>query len=148
MPRTTISLEDRFAIYDLLGAYVWALDTGDVEGVVNVFTKDAVSRDTRGNEFEGEEGIRAFATKFISMPAFRGRQHYVEHLKIEEAEGGGYKVTSYWTVLQWIYEHDVKKIVANGWSEDICVKVDGEWLIKARLLDYWSDQHGPWIGVK
>ncbi len=142
-----ISLEDRFGIYDVLGAYVWALDTGDVEGVVNVFTPDGRAMDTGGNVFEGSDGIRDFVTKFTSRPEFKGRQHYVEHLKIEPADGGGWKVTSYWTVLQWHADTGVREIFVNGYSHDTCVKLDGRWLIKERLLYYWNSEQLPWKGA-
>ncbi len=35
---TRPSVEDRIAIQDLIARYAWALDTGDVEGVVGCFT--------------------------------------------------------------------------------------------------------------
>jgi hypothetical protein len=37
-----LTTEDRIAINDLLAAYAWALDTGDVDALVACFTLDAV----------------------------------------------------------------------------------------------------------
>ncbi len=39
--RWRLSIEDRFALQDLIAANAWALDTGDIEALVACFTTDA-----------------------------------------------------------------------------------------------------------
>ena len=140
-----ITPEDRFAIEDLIGRYLWNLDTGDVEGVVAVFTPDGVVIDTQANRYEGEGGSRRFAVEFITREDFRGRQHLVTPLFFE---GGGdrYVVTSYWTVVKWRFALGTKEVASTGWSKDTVVRIDGRWLIQERRLGWWNDKHSPWVG--
>lgn len=140
-----LTLEDRAAISDCLGRYVWALDTGDVEGVVACFTPDGVTVDTQGNRDEGADGVRNFALRFITRPDFRGRQHQVTHLFFE-GDSERCVVTSHWTVMQWTVSANRKEVASIGYSYDTMVKHEGRWLIGERVLGWLSDQHGPWFG--
>ena len=140
-----IPTEDRFAIEDLIGRYLWNLDTGDVEGVVSVFTPGGTVIDTQGNRYEGEDGPRKFAVEFINREDFRGRQHLVTPLYFE-GEGDRYVVTSYWTVVKWRFALGTKEVASTGWSKDTVVRTDGRWLIEERWLGWWNDKHGPWVG--
>ena len=75
MPDATISLEDRQAIYDTLARYVWSMDTGDIEGVVAMFTSDGVVKDITGKHWDAAAGgVRGFATHFLTRPNRRGGQ--------------------------------------------------------------------------
>jgi hypothetical protein len=101
MPDATISLEDRQAIYDTLARYVWSMDTGDIEGVVAMFTPDGVVKDVTGKRWDvAVGGVRGFATHFLTRPNRRGGQHHVQHLFVEQVDGGGYRVTSYWVSIK------------------------------------------------
>lgn len=140
-----LTLEDRAAIDDRLGRYCWTLDTGDVDGVVACFTPDGAAVDTQGNRDEGPGGIRNFATRFITRPDFRGRQHQVTHL-FYEGDSERCVVTSYWTVFQWLFSANKKEVASVGYSYDTMVKRDGEWLIAERALGWLTDEHGPWFG--
>jgi hypothetical protein len=134
-------VEDREAIRDRLGRYVWTLDTGDIEGVVACFTPDGVTVDTSGNH----RPVRDFAADFISREDFRGRQHVVTHLFFE-GDGQRCVVTSHWTVVKWYFAEERKSVMSVGYSHDTLVKVNGDWLIAERALGWLTDQHGPWFG--
>ena len=139
MPDATISLEDRQAIYDTLARYVWSMDTGDIEGVVAVCTPDGVVKDVTGKRWDAAAGgVRGFATHFLARPNRRGGQHHVQHLLVEQAEEGSCRVTSYWVSIQWDAERDGKFIRAMGSYVDTCVKVDGQWRIKEKIIDPWN----------
>ena len=140
-----ISVDDRMAVYDLLGRYVWALDSGDADGFVNLFTPDGSFVDTRGNRHGGPDGLRKAVMGYFNDPDFRGRQHLVTHLFVE-GEPGRYTVTSYWTVIKWWFERNEKAVFSTGWSKDTCVKTPGGWKIEERALGWWTDQHCPWVG--
>jgi hypothetical protein len=102
MAHAEITVEDRQGIYDTLARYVWSMDTGDIEGVVATFTPDGVVKDVTGKRWDAAAGgVRGFATHFLTRPDRRGGQHHVQHLFVEHAEGGGYRVTSYWVSMQW-----------------------------------------------
>ena len=149
MSGATISLEDRQEIYDVLARYVWSMDTGDIAGVVATFTPDGVVKDVTGKRWDAAQGgARGFATHFLTRPNRRGGQHHVQHLFVEKAEGEGYRVTSYWVSITWDTAGDHKAIRAMGSYVDTCVKVDGEWLIKEKIIDPWNSETAPMVGAK
>jgi hypothetical protein len=143
-----LSLEDRQAMYDTLARYVWSMDTGDIEGVVATFTPDGVVKDITGKRWDAQEGgVRGFATHFLTRPHRRGGQHHVQHLFVENAAGGGYRVTSYWLSLRWDTEGDTKSIRSLGSYVDTCVKVGGTWRIKEKIIAPWNSETAPIVGI-
>jgi hypothetical protein len=147
MADANISLEDRHAIYDTLARYVWGMDTGDIEAVVATFTADGVVKDVTGKRWDvAAGGVRGFAGHFLRRPDRRGGQHHVQHLFVEPAAGGGYRVTSYWVSIQWDAEGDRRFIRAMGSYVDTCVKVDGRWRIKEKRIDPWNSATAPTAG--
>jgi SnoaL-like domain len=146
MTNTGVGMEDRQAIYDLLARYVWGMDTGDIEGVVATFTSDGVVKDVTGKRWDAAAGgARGFANYFLTRPNRRGGQHHVQHLFVEPADGGGYRVTSYWVSVQWDADSDRKSIRAMGSYLDTCVKVDGQWRIKEKIIDPWNSASAPTV---
>ncbi len=91
------ALEDRNAIVDTLNQYGQALDYGDFDRLVDVFTKDAV-RETRRldgsvNRWEGEQGTIDFATRHSHAP-----EEYHKHLAFNprmDIDGDSADVVSY-----------------------------------------------------
>ncbi len=148
MSGVQISPEDRQEIYDTLARYVWGMDTGDIAGVVATFTPDGVVKDVTGKRWDAAQGgARGFATHFLTRPNRRGGQHHVQHLFVENADGGGYRVTSYWVSIQWDTEGDRKSIRAMGSYVDTCVQVDGQWLIKEKIIAPWNSETAPIVGT-
>jgi hypothetical protein len=144
---THISLEDRQAIYDTLSRYVWAMDTGDIEGVVALFTPDGVVKDVTGKRWDAAAGgVRGFATHFLTRPNRCGGQHHVQHLFVEPCGGGAYRVTSYWVSIQWEAASDRKFLRAMGSYTDTCVNVAGQWLIQEKIIDPWNSATAPMLG--
>ena len=53
------SAEDRTLIYEMYARYSWALDTGDTDGYVALFTDDAeATEETRTGDARGAQGPR------------------------------------------------------------------------------------------
>jgi len=147
MADTNISLEDRQAIYDTLARYVWSMDTGDIEGVVATFTADGVVKDVTRKRWDAAAGgVKGFASHFLTRPNRRGGQHHVQHLLVEPAEGGGYRITSYWVSIQWEAEGDRKFIRAMGSYVDTCVLVESHWRIKEKIIAPWNSASAAMIG--
>jgi hypothetical protein len=147
MPEARISLEERQALYDTLARYVWGMDTGDIEGVVAVFTPDGEVKDVTGKRWDAAAGgVRGFANHFLTRPNRRGGQHHVQHLFVDPVDGGGCHVISYWVSMQWDAAGDRKLIRAMGSYRDTCVKVDGRWLIKEKIIDPWNSATAPVVG--
>lgn len=148
MAEAKISPEERQEIYDTLAHYVWGMDTGNIEGVVATFTPDGVVKDVTGKRWDAAAGgARGFATHFLTRPNRRGSQHHVQHLFVEPATGGGYCVTSYWVSIRWDTTADDKSIRAMGSYLDTCVKVNGRWLIKEKIIDPWNSTVAPLAGT-
>ncbi len=140
---TALTLEDREAIRDRLGRYAWALDIGDAEGVAACFTRDGVAVDSQGNRYTD---IVAFANAFIGREDFRGRKHLINPLFFD-GDCARCVLTSYWTVVKWYFAEQRMAVVATGYSLDTMAKQpDGDWLIAERVIRWFSDQHGPWMG--
>jgi hypothetical protein len=146
MADAKISLEDRQDIYETLARYVWGMDTGDIEAVVATFTSDGVVKDVTGKRWDAAAGgARGFATHFLTRPNRRGGQHHVQHLFVEPAHGGGYCIISYWVSMQWDAEDDRKLIRAMGSYRDTCVKVNGQWRIKEKIIEPWNSATAPMV---
>ena len=81
-----LTLEDRFAIQDVVARYAWALDTGDIDALVACFTPDArvveeVFEDP--DIWEGHDGIRRISEHYRNSKGFPGRQHHTSQLQVE-----------------------------------------------------------------
>ena len=81
------SAEDRTAINQMYARYSWALDTGDTDGYVALFTEDAVAtEETRMGTLEErkghEEHPRARSRKFHENPEFPGHQHQMGPVRV------------------------------------------------------------------
>ena len=81
---TEISVEDRFRIQDVLRSYVWANDSGSVEGVVAAFTPDGIVQPATGERIP----VRRWASETFAQPGRRGRQHWVQHITFEVTANG------------------------------------------------------------
>ena len=84
----TLSVQDRLAIGDLFARYMWAIDTGDVEGLVACFTEDGGLESPAVGRYAGRDGVRAFASRFARFHA-GGTQlrHIISNLLIEGDSG-------------------------------------------------------------
>jgi len=142
MAEAVLSAEDRFAIEDLLGRYFWAVDTGDVEGVVATFAEDALVRYEGGSAYEGIESIRRFAERAIGNHTARGRMHFNRPLFIER-RGDAVMMRSYLIAPQWTTQDDAKVLATVRYTEDTFIKSSGGWRIKERAIFLWNDKTAP-----
>jgi hypothetical protein len=138
-----LSNEDRQAIQDVLYWYVWCIDTGDREGIVGCFTPDGIVKDFSGTLWDAsKEGALGFARRYVDPPGRIGGQHWVQNLHFEETDGGC-RVTSYWYSARPPTATRPNPIGQLGRYIDTCVKVDGRWLIKSKIIDPWNDETVP-----
>lgn len=136
--------DERIAILDLYARYSWALDTGDTEGYVALFTEDAEAiEETPSGEIDSRRGrdeIRKLVLKFHEREDFPGHQHQMAQLVFEpdpENRPDHWVVRSYaWATinrppapphLHWV-----------GHIRDVVAKIDGEWLIRSKQIMGWS----------
>lgn len=155
---TAIRIEDRLAIQDLLAAYAWALDTGDVEGLVACFTPDTRMVEEVFEDpdiWEGHEGIRGLAKHYFNAPGFAGRQHHTTQLQFFPKDSDTIALRSFAFVTECKGEPPYI-LRFTGYYEDVVVRgTDGQWRFKARTIRLWDGAilknfpgHGQWVPRK
>ena len=138
--------EDELAIRELYARYCWALDTGDTEGYVALFTKDAeATEETAQGGLEvvsGPDEIRRLVRKFHDRPDFPGHQHQMAQLVFEADPDGRpdhWEVRSYaWATIN--RPPEPPHLHWCGHIRDIVAKVDGRWLIRRKDIMGWGGQ--------
>jgi uncharacterized protein (TIGR02246 family) len=140
----TVSADDRFAIHDLFMEYVWAADTGDLEGYVATFMAAALLVDSDGRSHRGAAAIRAYAHAFLSQPNGRGRIHFFQQMTVKP-EGAGLRVFSFWTVAQATASPREIRLRSLGTCDDLCLRVEGRWRFAERRIGRWNDETAPWL---
>jgi hypothetical protein len=136
-------LQTQFELQHLISRYVWALDTGDVDGIDRLFVPQALLQDTTGQRHVGAEAVRGYFAGLTALPEFRGRQHHIDHCLLAP-EGEGVRCRAYWSVTQWLTGPGRKELIGLGHSSDLFVRWQGEWRFAERLLYHWRDADCPW----
>jgi uncharacterized protein (TIGR02246 family) len=138
------SFEDRVAIHELYARYSWALDTGDTEGYLALFTEDAeATEETSRGDIEvrqGREEIRKLVLKFHDRPDFPGHQHQMAQFVFEADPDGRadhWVVRSYaWATIN--HPPEPPHLHWCGHVRDVVAKVDGVWLIRSKQIMGWA----------
>lgn len=136
-----LSVADRLAIADVLGRYLWAVDTGDADAVVEQFAPGAVIRYDDGRRFTGPEGLRAFALSAIGGAEARGRMHFNQPLFAQRA-GGDILHRSYLMVPQCLPDGTVA-IATLRYVEDRFTLTGRGWRIAERTIFRWNGNGRP-----
>jgi uncharacterized protein (TIGR02246 family) len=134
-----MSIEDRLAINDLFVRYTTALDSGDVETVVDCFTGDATLESPVIGVIAGHDAIRAFAGRFAAQRA-GGTQfrHMITNIAAEiELRGDQARATAYLLVL--ITRDGKSRRLPPGRYECEAVKEDGAWRFSRRVVFHDHD---------
>jgi len=136
---SAVPVADRLEIHELLARYAWALDTGDLDGLVACFTPDAVLIEEvfeDPDRWEGHEGIRRLAQHYSSAPGFPGRQHHISQVLID-GDASTAKVRAFTFVTECHGEPPYLLRFA-GYYEDKVAKRQGEWLFTERVIRLWD----------
>jgi uncharacterized protein (TIGR02246 family) len=141
---TPITTEDRLAIYELYARYCWALDTGDTDGYVALFTDDAeATEETRDRGLEVRKGraeIRKLVLKFHERADFPGHQHQMSQFVFDadpEGRADHVVVRSYaWATIN--HPPEPPHLHWCGHVRDVVAKVDGQWLIRSKDIMGWA----------
>ena len=140
------SSADRTEIYELYARYSWALDTGDTEGYVALFTENAeATEETRTGEIEVRKGrseIRKLVLKFHERADFPGHQHQMAQFVFEadpERRRDHWVVRCYaWATIN--RPPGPPYLYWCGHIRDVVAKVDGVWKIRSKAIMGWSGQ--------
>jgi ketosteroid isomerase-like protein len=137
------SVEDTLLIHDLYARYSWALDTGDTDAYVQLYTPDAVVHETRPEgvrQAVGHDGIRELVMRFHGDPNFPGRQHRTSQIVIAPDPQGR---AGHWLVRGYVLTTDNKDggpptLYWCGHTTDTVVKAGDDWLIAEREIKPWA----------
>jgi hypothetical protein len=128
--RPALSMEDKFAITELITRYNHAVDGGDPDGVAACFQVDG--------KFEGRSGVfvgRAEIRKLgmTVTPALLPR-HIVSNILIEPSETE--KDVAYIKSHLFFYEVTPAgfHFKTSGIYTDVVVRKDGQWKFRSRLM--------------
>ncbi len=136
--------EDRLAILELYARYCWALDTGDTDAYVALFTEDAeATEETRDRGLEvrkGRDEIRKLVLKFHQRPEFPGHQHQMAQFVFEPDPQGR---VDHWVVRSYAWatiNHPPAPPHLHwcGHIRDVIAKVNGQWLIRSKDIMGWA----------
>lgn len=140
------SAQDRMEIYELYARYSWALDTGDTDRYVALFTSDAeATEETREGGLEvrkGHEEIRKLVLKFHNRSEFPGHQHQMAQLVFDPDPRGR---ADHWVVRSYAWA-TINRPPASphlhwcGHVRDVVAKVDGEWKIRHKAIMGWAGE--------
>jgi hypothetical protein len=129
--------EDRLAIFELYARYSWALDTGDTDGYVDLFTDDCEATE---ESREGTHDIRHLVLKFHNREGFPGHQHQMGQFVFEADPQGRpdhWLVRSYaWATIN--HPPEPPHLHWCGHVRDIVAKIDGRWLIRSKDIMGWA----------
>lgn len=139
-------VEDRLAIQDLYARYCWALDTGDTEGYVALFTDDAeASEETREGTVEvrrGRSEIERLVLKFHERADFPGHQLQMAQFVFEPDPRHR---PQHWVVRSYAWATVNRPPAAPhlhwcGHVRDVVAKIDGVWLIRSKQIMGWTGE--------
>jgi 3-phenylpropionate/cinnamic acid dioxygenase small subunit len=132
------ALLDERAIVQLMHRYAHAMDYGDEQGWVDVFTPDAVFdvvASVGGRRIHREEGhgdLARYVAAYPKPPAFR--KHVIVD-PVVVVRGDEAEVDSYWILLHREPSEGTPVLAAFGRSHDRVVRYDGGWRIAERFAE-------------
>lgn len=138
--------QDRLDILELYARYSWALDTGDTDGYVALFTDDAeATEETSTGELEVRKGraeIRKLVLKFHERADFPGHQHQMAQLVFSADPLGR---PDHWIVRSYAWatiNRPPQPPVLHwcGHIRDVVAKVDGTWKIRSKAIMGWAGE--------
>lgn len=141
MAHQILTADDHVEIMALLSNYVHCIDSGDIDGFVGNFTSDATLRSASGVA-TGHSELRAW---FLSRQARVGGanegyalRHFIGMPHIRGGAGRSFAETY---CLVPGYDSEGRIVISLvGRYEDICVRVDGQWLFESRTIH--GELHG------
>ncbi len=133
--------EDRAAIMDLQGRYLFALDFKDAETYASTFTEDGIINWARG-EIKGRKAIYEFIASGTYNPAGSAEKgewpaasrHFITN-QVIKVEGNTAKAFSYWfQATNNTADRRTMVLGLFGHYEDELVKINGQWYFKKRAI--------------
>lgn len=126
------SAADWVAINRLFVRYAWALDHGDVDGVVACFTPDAIVESPVMGRYEGAARIRDFAERNARLWRAGVRMRHV--IANVEADVDGDRADARCYLVNYITRDGRSELVAPGSYECRLARAGDDWRFTYRLV--------------
>lgn len=133
--------DDRAAIVDLQGRYLFALDFQDAETYASTFTEDGVINWARG-EIKGRKAIYEFMSSGTYNPSSGAEEgkwpaasrHFITN-QVIQVDGDTASARTYWfQATNNTADRGTMVLGLFGHYEDELVKIDGRWYFKKRTI--------------
>ena len=131
------SIEDRLAINDLFVRYTGAIDTGDIDTLVDCFTEDGSLQSPAVGEYAGRVAIRAFALRFAAFRRNGSQLRHVISNLVMQVDGDRAHASCY--LLVFLTKDGASRLLAPGQYECELRKVDGTWRFQKRVVKHDHD---------
>jgi hypothetical protein len=133
--------EDRAAIIDLQGRYLFAMDFQDAKTYASTFAEDGVINWARG-EIKGRKAIYEFMASGTYNPTSSAEEgkwpaasrHFITN-QVIKVEGNTAKALTYWfQATNNTADRRTMILGLFGHYEDELIKIDGQWYFKRRTI--------------
>ena len=124
------TIEDELAIRSLAAAYTDAVNRGDLEAMVNVYTVDGVLKPFGGDELKGRDKIRAVVGQTISAYEWIFQMTHSGLVRLD-----GDVAHCRWWVSEISYKGDGSAVQFFGLYQDRVVRTGEGWRFARRRLD-------------
>jgi hypothetical protein len=151
-PRSTIPVEDRLAVMELISRYPHLYDAGVADGLGDLFAEDAVMETTpqpaqppAGYPFpaRGREAVVAALTGFQDVFIEVRRRHLTDSPSLTRVADDEIRAVTYFAVIHTATGASTE-IVGAGCYEDVVRRgADGVWRISHRTVH--RDRRGPQV---
>jgi ketosteroid isomerase-like protein len=128
----TVYADERALIEELFSRYLWSIDTGDVEILVDCFTPEGSLESPAVGKYAGHEAIREFAMRFARFRE-QGSQlrHVVSTFRIEIS---GETAFARCYLLAYITRNGKSSLLGPGTYACNLQKNDGRWRFTRRIV--------------
>lgn len=132
---SSLSVEDRVDLIDLVARYAECVDSGDAEGYAALFTPDAVVEHSAGS-VQGRDEIQAWVAALASEDRVgkNSRLKHIMGLPVVRGDGDRATIRTYVTIPRHMDSGEIVIRLAGTYWDD-CVKQDGQWLFAKRVID-------------
>lgn len=147
-PKSSVSLEDRVAIEELMARYAWSLNTGDIEGHLACFAENGWVEHPPQGRHAGRAALRTLVESlWYSQPGeYLGRQHRMSQI-IMTPGGAGVRVRCYWSILRQDVDTAQCSVARMGtWDAMVTRTSSDGWVFESIRVDIWRGRNVPWVG--
>ena len=128
----TGSLEDKFAIQELIARYSHSIDSGAYDAWIECFAEDGVFEGSRMGRFVGHAELRRFTEQFKTRRAEWPNVRHCVMNTMTNVDGDTATSSSYLQVL--LTGREGTRFMFAGRYHDTFVRVAGEWRFKERKV--------------